>query len=323
MAATLLDWPAWVVPNSLASLTEHDGALVGPAGERFAVVGGVPRFVPNDNYADSFGHQWKRFRKTQLDSYSGLSISRERLERCLGPDAWRALSSSVVLECGCGAGRFTEVLLEEGARVMSVDLSDAVDANVENFPLSDRHRVAQADIAALPFAPGQFQVVICIGVIQHTPSPEKTIEALWNQVAPGGWLVIDHYTSGHDGMGHSVKPFVRAYLKRKGPREAMAATDRLVDVFLPMHRATRGFYPLWFLLCRISPITTYYRTFPQLNDDLQREFALLDTHDSLTDYFKHIRTQSQLRDVLAALGGVEIWTAPGGNGVEARARRAV
>jgi SAM-dependent methyltransferase len=278
--------------------------------------------VPNDNHADSFGHQWKRFRKTQLDSYSGLSISRERLERCLGPDAWRALPTASVLECGCGAGRFTEVLLEAGARVMSVDLSDAVDANVENFPLSDRHRVAQADIGALPFAPGQFRIVICIGVIQHTPSPEKTIEALWNQVAPGGWLVIDHYTSGHDGMGHSVKPFVRAYLKRKGPREAMEATDRLVDRFLPLHRATRNFYPLWFLLCRVSPITTYYRTFPQLSDELQREFALLDTHDSLTDYFKHIRTESQLRDVLKALGGTEIWTAPGGNGVEARARRA-
>jgi SAM-dependent methyltransferase len=290
-------------------------------GTRFLVQRGIPRFVPNDNYADSFGAQWKRFRRTQLDSYSGLTISAERLERCLGPAAWGGLASATVLECGCGAGRFTEVFLAQGARVMSIDLSDAADANAENFPISDRHRVAQADITALPFAPRQFDVVLCIGVIQHTPSPERTIAALWEQVKPGGWLVIDHYTSGHDGMGHSVKPFVRSWLKGKEPKEAMEATDRLVDWFLPLHRATRHVYPLWFLLCRVSPITTYYRTFPQLSDPLQREWALLDTHDSLTDFFKHMRTVDQIRGTLAELGGTEIWADRGGNGVEARARR--
>jgi 2-polyprenyl-3-methyl-5-hydroxy-6-metoxy-1,4-benzoquinol methylase len=98
-----------------------------------------------------------------------------------------------VLEAGCGAGRFTEVLLKRGASVTSIDLTDAVAANQENFPQSEHHRIAQADILRLPFSPKQFDAVFCLRVIQHTPSPEAAIAALYDQVRPGGLLVIDHY----------------------------------------------------------------------------------------------------------------------------------
>jgi len=42
--------------------------------------------------------------------------------------------------------------------VMSVDLSVAVDANARNFPITDNHRIAKADLTRLPFAPRQFDV---------------------------------------------------------------------------------------------------------------------------------------------------------------------
>ena len=34
----------------------------------------------------------------------------------------------------------------------------------------------------LPFKPMQYDIVICLGVIQHTPNPEKTIKKLYEQV---------------------------------------------------------------------------------------------------------------------------------------------
>ena len=55
-------------------------------GCRFPVRGGIPRFVPKNNYASSFGLQWKKYQKTQLDSYTGHPISADRLARCLGGD---------------------------------------------------------------------------------------------------------------------------------------------------------------------------------------------------------------------------------------------
>lgn len=164
------------------------------AGKSYAIRNGIPRFVPDSTYADAFGLQWQTYRRTQLDSYSGTTITRDRLRRCLGDELWETLAGKEILECGFEAGRFTEILLERGANVTSIDLSSAVDANVENCPISPWHQVAQADILRLPLRPRQFDVVICLGVIQQTPSPEATIASLAAQVRPGGRLVIDYYT---------------------------------------------------------------------------------------------------------------------------------
>jgi hypothetical protein len=68
-------------------------------------------------------------------------------------------------------------------------------------------------------------------------------------------------------------------------------------------------------------VLTHYATYPELDDRLQREWALLDTHDSLTDHFKHFRTRRQIERQLHTLGLEQIWCEYGGNGVEARGRR--
>ena len=313
-------FPDWRAPGSLAPLVEAGDHLEGSHKEQFSIVGGIPRFVDSARYADSFGSQWNAFRLTQLDSHTGKPITETRMRRCLGEELWNSLAGSQVLECGCGAGRFTEVLLERGACVTSIDLSSAVDANARNFPISDRHRIAQADILALPFAPRQFDLVFCLGVIQHTPNPEQTIASLYEQVRPGGALVIDHYTFDISRVT-SIKPIVRFVLKRLSRERAMRAVTRLVDVFLPRHQRLRGTRVGWSVLCRVSPITTYYKLYPELDERLQREWSLLDTHDSLTDWHKHLRSARDIQRTLSALGLTEIRCEYGGNGVEARGRR--
>jgi 2-polyprenyl-3-methyl-5-hydroxy-6-metoxy-1,4-benzoquinol methylase len=315
------EWPAWVCPQHGHPLTARVDRLECANGHGYAVVHGIPRFVGSRTYADHFGEQWKRYRQTQLDSYTGHPISRDRLRRCLGEALWERLPDSQVLEAGCGAGRFTEVLLDRGARVTSVDLSEAVDANVHNFPLGPHHRIAQADLMALPFTPQSFDVVLCIGVLQHTPSPEASIERLCGLVKPGGWLAIDHYTY-EIGWYTKTAPLFRMLLKRLPTVTSMRITERLVQVALPLHKAVAR-SRLRSLVYRISPVLTHYTTYPALDDDIQRQWALLDTHDSLTDWFKHFRTAGQIRRHLERLGLEEIWCEYGGNGVEARGRRPV
>jgi hypothetical protein len=85
-----------------------------------------------------------------------------------------------------------------------------------------------------------------------------------------------------------------------------------------MHKFCRGKKLLSILLNRISPVISYYDAFPQLNDSLQREWALLDTHDSLTDWYKRFRSKAQIERLLTNLGCKNIWCEYGGNGVEAR-----
>jgi 2-polyprenyl-3-methyl-5-hydroxy-6-metoxy-1,4-benzoquinol methylase len=320
-------FPRLVCPIDLGPLVQSgDGVLSCSANHRFSTELGIPRLlVSGRNYAAGFGDQWKRFRSTQLDSYSKTSISRDRLKSCFGEDVWWILEKpgrAEVLEAGCGAGRFTEVLLQlPGVSLTSTDLSAAVEPNQENFPQSDRHRIVQCDINAAPFAPQQFDIVVCLGVIQHTANPEQTIANLYSHVKPGGHLVIDHYTHMLSRYTKLTWLLLRPILKRLPPERSMAVTESLTRLFFPLHRAVRNHRWIQVLLSRISPVTTFFQALPQLDDRLQYEWAWLDTHDGLTDYYKHMRTESQIRRTLASLGAQEIWTAKGGNGIEARCRR--
>jgi 2-polyprenyl-3-methyl-5-hydroxy-6-metoxy-1,4-benzoquinol methylase len=290
-------------------------------GCRVPFVNGVPRFVPAHNYAAGFGLQWKAFRKTQLDSYTGTTVSRDRLARCLGA-ALDVLSGKTVLEVGCGAGRFTELMLAAGARVCACDLSNAVEANYENCCQSPNYFVCQADVRQLPLARKSFDFVVCLGVIQHTPNPEETITALAQYVKPGGSLVIDHY--GYDYPMTGPRRVVRQLLLHLPPRTAKAVALAIGRLLLPLHKLgwndKRGRWRLRKLLTRISPVLDYYETYPQLSRKLLAEWSLLDTHDTLTDYYKHLRSVEEIRECLAACGFVNLEVYHGGNGVEARAR---
>ena len=80
---------------------------------RYPIIAFVPRFVPPENYATSFGFQWNRFRHTQLDSFTGQPITRDRF---FAHSGWteRDMAGRWTLDVGCGAGRFAEVALGAG-----------------------------------------------------------------------------------------------------------------------------------------------------------------------------------------------------------------
>jgi 2-polyprenyl-3-methyl-5-hydroxy-6-metoxy-1,4-benzoquinol methylase len=307
-----------VCPEHLTPLKVSPESLFCLSGCSFAVLRTVPRFT-SDEYSEAFGFQWKRFRKTQLDSYSGTHASRVRVEQVCGVQTLRGLEDKSILEVGCGAGRFTEILLESGATVYSVDLSQAVDVNVENFPSSPKHLVVQADAARLPFLPNSFDVVFCLGVIQHTPNPENTIADLVKFLKPGGWLLIDHYGKSL-AWNFRTAPFARAILKRLSPEKAF-------DISCKLYLWAKLFYGLSpnrvyrKLLNIIFPIVFFGDEIPDLPVGLRDEWSLLDTYDSLTDWYKHRRRPSDIRKTLVALNLLNIECFRGGNGVVARAQR--
>jgi SAM-dependent methyltransferase len=293
--------------------------LVSGKGEQFPVVDGIPRFVASDGYAAAFGLEWKTHPLTQLDSVTGARISQERLERCLGRPV-SELKGLSVLEAGCGAGRFTELLVKSGALVHALDRSVAVEANKGNIGQQPNYSVAQADLLHPPFPPASFDLVLCLGVLQHTPSPEASIRGLWQMVKPGGWLVIDHYTWSFS-LVTKLAPLYRLFLKDMPPAKSKRITDRLVSIFFPLHWRVRNLRPAQMLLSRVSPCLVYLQAFPQLGREQHYEWCRLDTYDSLTDYYKHLRTTNQIRATLASLHAQDIWVSPGGNGVEARCRK--
>ena len=102
----------------------------------------------------------------------------------------------------------------------------------------------------------------------------------------------------------------------------------MTKVLWPIHHILwktkwiRGVGRIWLKFLSFSPIVDYHSAYPQLGSKLLYKWAILDTHDTLTDQFKHLRDASAIQQHLQKCGMIEIETAYAGNGVEARARKA-
>ena len=311
----------WKDPLTTSKLEKKENFYISNTGEKYKILNKIPRFVIKENYTSAFGKQWNYYRKTQLDSYTGLPISEVRLKRCLGEPIFSNLKGKNILEAGCGAGRFTEVLLSSDSNVMSVDMSDAVDANQLNFPQGKNHSIVQADINSLPFMPNQYDLVICLGVIQHTANPEQALQSLYDQVKPGGWLIADHYVFSWSHESQIAKKIARFFLKRMSVKNAFLISGYLTKFFLPLHRIGKTSKFWQALMRRVTPVVSYYNDIPDLSDELQIEWALLDTHDNLTDHYKHFTSKENFTKSLENLGLNEIKCWSGGIGIEGRGRK--
>jgi SAM-dependent methyltransferase len=307
-----------ICPVDKSSLSNNGNSLICSSGHIFQITDGIPRFT-GEEYSSAFGYQWSIFSKTQFDSHTKTSITKKRVLEACGESVYNKLHTMKVLEVGCGAGRFTEILLNSGATVYSSDLSLAIDVNAENFPQSDKHQVLQADVANLPFRPETFDLVFCLGVIQHTPNPEKTIIHLTNQVAPGGWLVIDHYRKSLS-WNLRTAPIVRAIVKRLPHETALSVCRRIYFFVKPFYCLSKNrLYRK--VLNIVFPVVYFEDEIPELPNSFKDEWSILDTFDSLTDWHKHRRSLGQIEESLNKLGLIDIKCFEGGNGIVARARK--
>jgi len=155
-------------PNQL---DQHpDGLVCCGCGRQYPALHGVVRFVDAQAYTGSFGFQWKIHARTQLDDAEDHrnDIAFRRRTGFRPED----LAGKLVLDVGCGMGRFAEVATRWGAHVVGIDLSLASEVAAEN--LSDRvAAIFQADVFHLPFAEGSFDFIYSIGVLHHTPNCEE------------------------------------------------------------------------------------------------------------------------------------------------------
>jgi SAM-dependent methyltransferase len=311
-------------PVNNSPLKEKEDCLISIAGEKYPIINGIPRFVNSENYSADFGFQWNIFYKTQLDSYSGQDITERRLERCLR-DKLTVLKGKKILEAGSGAGRFTEILLKYGAIVHSFDFSNAVEANAKNNGDNDNLILVQGDIRKIPFIKSNYDYVICLGVLQHTPSPEESMKFLFEMVCPGGVMVVDHYPWNWriimpTPIGESISLYRRIILLLPNSKK-FKYVEKITKFWFPLHWKFRNFPNIQRILRRLSPVIFHYPTIKLKNKESHFEWSLLDTHDATTDYYKHRRTRKQMHKSIVDLGAIDIFVANDGNGVEGFCRK--
>ena len=166
-----------------------------PCAAVYPILRSIPRFVPTDAYVKNFSYQWNVHRTTQVDSLAGHGESRQAFFVKTGFEE-AELKGKLVLDVGCGTGRFTEIAAECGAEVIGIDLSYAVDAAYANMGRRPGIHIVQADVFKLPFRPTTFDAIYSIGVLHHTPSTQEAFGCLTPLLKAGGEIAIWVYAWG-------------------------------------------------------------------------------------------------------------------------------
>lgn len=261
---------------------------------------GVYTIVSDDNYAGNFGFEWHEFDKTQLDKHSGIDISEKRY---FAETRWSGeLKGEAILEVGCGAGRFSQIVLEHTQAVLySVDYSNAVEVNYKNNGPHPRLKLFQASIYELPFEKGSFDKVLCLGVLQHTNDFKKSVQCLVDMIKPGGELVIDFYPVKGWYSKINAKYLLRPFLKNMDHRRLLKLIRNNVDWLIKLYhlnnRLGLG------VLNRFVPICDIKNTLPdQLTIDDLREWVVLDTFDMFSPAYDNPQRLEVVASWLKELG---------------------
>lgn len=185
----------------------------------YPIVNGIPRFIPDwyedfpeflDKYKEelpkskssekmltgleafrksqgatkkSFGFQWLRYAVTDKtediqDYFSKMGVS---------PDF---LKGKLILDAGCGMGRFLAVASRNDNEVVGIDLSMAVDRAYKVTKSQPFVHVVQGDILKPPFLTDVFSFAYSIGVLHHTPSTKEAFKSVSKLVSKGGRISI-------------------------------------------------------------------------------------------------------------------------------------
>jgi SAM-dependent methyltransferase len=125
------------------------------------------RVIPGEVDADLFNEHWARYLFAQ-----------------------QFAAGRNVLDAACGSGYGSALLSGAAAHVVGVDIAlDAVEY-AQRHCRSQKAAFAQADCLALPFAAGQFDLVVAFEIIEHLRDADGFLRELQRVLKPAGLLLI-------------------------------------------------------------------------------------------------------------------------------------
>jgi len=191
------------------------GLLHCACGGRFPIIGGIPRVLPRDALGPVHAEHEEFFRQhpeLQLGAASHPRNDSLRTSRAFG-DEWRRFPEIHhiherifhwyfegqpvewprlrVLDAGCGMGRWLHFARLQGAQVVGMDVSLAIEIAASRD--ADDCDFVQSDLRRPPFAPQTFDFVYSLGVIHHLEEPLVGVRALARLLRPGGELRLYVY----------------------------------------------------------------------------------------------------------------------------------
>jgi 2-polyprenyl-3-methyl-5-hydroxy-6-metoxy-1,4-benzoquinol methylase len=139
---------------------------------------------------DSFGEEWLKFSgfsdeeiKIAGDQYFDI-VYNELLNK-----------DTIVLDLGCGTGRWTKYVANKVKLVEAVDPSEAILSAHKLTSDLPNVRITQASVSNIPFDDESFDFIICLGVLHHIPDTQKALIDLCKKMKPNGHLLLYLYYS--------------------------------------------------------------------------------------------------------------------------------
>ena len=155
----------------------------------YPVSGGVPRLRPPSPVArataktrEAFGWEWLRYPGSLPGDQETF------LEETMLPA--HEFAGKLVLDAGCGMGRYSAVALALGAEVVAVDMSESLLRVAESAKTQPKLHPVEADLLHPPFKKGVFDVVYSQGVLHHTADTRAAFKAVAALVTSRGVLSV-------------------------------------------------------------------------------------------------------------------------------------
>ena len=232
----------------------------------------------DDDYTINFGKQWKKYLNVQIDSLNKFNLSKNFLENLLFDDL-NILSNKNVLEIGSGAGRFTEYIAKYSKRCVSVDLSSSIYYNVAK----NKKNVTLIKANYYHLTPkNKFDIVICRGVLQHTPQPTKYLLKLYEFVNNNGFVYFDFYPMPKAGLLHPKYLIWRPLLQKFVQYEKFEYfLNKNITFLLYLKRKIKKiFLNSRFIADLIIPVWDY-KGILNLTEEQLEKWSILDTLDGI------------------------------------------
>jgi len=246
----------------------------------------IPRFIETDKYVNSFSFEWRKHKKTQLDSANKhlkmAGQSRRDFEKRVDFPL-SSLKDRFVLDVGCGMGRFSEIAVEQEANLVGVDLSYAVDVALENIGLKKNAHFIQADIFNLPFKEEIFDFIYSYGVLHHTPDCQEAFYRISSFLKKEGKLSIFVYSSYNKGIVYMTS-FWRIFTTRLPKRLLYALSFISIPLYYLYKIPVLGNIGKMFLVIPMWP-DWRWRVLDTF-DWYSPKFQSKHTHSEIFDWFK-------------------------------------
>lgn len=171
-------------------------------------------------------------------------------------DSHANLQGKRVIDVGCGGGLLSEGMAAMGADVTGIDLSEKALGVARLHLYESGHKIDYRLVSAEAMAdqaPGSFDHVTCLEMLEHVPDPASTVAACATLVKPGGQVFLS--TLNRNAKAYLVAVLGAEYMLNLLPRGTHEYTRFLKPAELSRLCRQAGLEVVEITGLRYNPIT--------------------------------------------------------------------